>query len=136
MDNFQISIVAEGVDSLRAALSIALRHNAPGGKISHWAVAKDPAPEANAWTQDAIGKTLILLWHEERESQPFPAELDLELATSFVDAWLKQQDYGQSPDHDGSNGQGWRVFCDHWGHVLDHHYAICGIQPQWAMYGK
>ena len=40
-------------------------------------------------------------------------------------------------DHDGSNGDGWRVYTGHWGHMPTHgHSAPYAIRPIVAWYGK
>jgi len=81
-------------------------------------------------------ETLILLWHEERNAVALPYPINLAGAVEFTKGWLANTDYGPQPDHDGDNEKAWRVFCDHWGHVYDHHYGIAGIQPRWAMFSK
>lgn len=152
MDNRQVEVVSEG----KAALALAVQliwPNAPGGKASHYREVKlkpkttyygDPRnPDAGtthhstSLAEDPKGcPTLILLWHGERGSQPLPYPLGFEQAVEFVHGWLGATDYGSEPDHDGSNGRGWRIFCDHWGHVAGHSSAVLGCQPAWAMYGK
>lgn len=85
-------------------------------------------------------QTLVLYWGDINEAAgrvkelPFP--LDDVQALEFVDGWLKASDYGQQPDHDGSNGKGWRVFNNDWGRVDEDFRSFVAIQPVWAMYGK
>lgn len=81
---------------------------------------------------------LILMWGEDTalKSQPLPYPMTAEVAIPFAWSWLEQADYGQQPDHDGSNGKGWTLHRDGWGHVAGSFYAIVGIKPTWAMYGK
>jgi len=39
-------------------------------------------------------------------------------------------------DHDGSNGMGFRLFCERWGYVGECWGAFAALQPIWAWYGK
>jgi hypothetical protein len=127
MDNFKLDIVAEGDSTLLDVLKICFEHNCPGKKAGHYAVTGD---------RKSNRPTLVLLWHQEKKSTKHPFEMDLEDVHGFVRGWLRTVDRGTQPDHDGDNGHGFRVFTEDWGHVFDHQYAICGIQPVWAMYGK
>ena len=65
---------------------------------------------------------------------PFP--LDAEGAIEFVWSWLQTINYGEEPDHDGSNRQGFTVYNEDWGHVGGSYYAFVAIKPEWIMYGK
>lgn len=139
-------ILGEGKESLAQALAIAFRHNCPGRKVTHYdqrnlvlrrQYYRDPDRHTDTWLDSAAGiPTLILLWSEDRQGASLPYPLDLDRATGFVEGWLEGVERGQQPDHDGSNGKGWFVFTDGWGHVADLQYAVVGIQPAWAMYGK
>lgn len=80
--------------------------------------------------------TLILLWGEERGAVQLPFPLNLERAIEFVAGWLGEAKYGPQPDHDGSNGKGWRLFNGPWGHVVGHHCGIVGVQTCWMIYPK
>lgn len=165
MDNLSIDITSEGRESLAHALTV-VWPNAAGGKATHYRVVNvsrnckyytheirkgmkanvdlhQECPEQiyvshheEELPADDGSQTLILLWHEEQNATPLPYPLTLDKAISFVADWLSQADYGSQPDHDGSNGKGWRLFTNDWGHVAGHHYGIVGVQPAWAMYGK
>lgn len=125
MDNFRIDVIAEGCVTLEAALEIAFRHN--GGPT---AVGYRVHPE----------KGLVFVWsmgdHRDPGVVAFPFKMDVKGAADFAQRWLAEQNYGRQPDHDGDNGKGWRVYCEGWGRVGDISFAICAVQPQWAMYGK
>ena len=62
----------------------------------------------------------------------------------MVQAWLASDEAKQTVkegwdrdlDHDGSNGPGWRVYCEDWGHVATYSAAICAVKPVWLWYGK
>lgn len=120
MDNFHFDITSEGDAHLLIALKLALTNY----KATHFLV------------QDTDPKTLILLWHQEGNALPFLTSLKAEALLPMVLDWTKQTPWPREPDHDGSNTQGWRVFNEAWGHVHGHIYAICGVQPAWAMHGK
>ncbi len=54
---------------------------------------------------------LILMWHQGEshlKAQPLLAPMkDAEAIADQISAWLKVQEYGPQPDHDGSNNRGW-----------------------------
>ena len=56
---------------------------------------------------------LILMWAEGDQpyrGQPLLAKMkDPSAITDQLFAWLKEQEYGRQPDHDGSNGKGFYV---------------------------
>lgn len=88
---------------------------------------------------------LVLLWSDTCERATlFPAGLSAEECLPFVLAWLKSADakkikkerWDADTDHDGSDGDGWRVYCEDWGHVDNEFAAICGIKPVVLWYGK
>lgn len=123
MDNFYINIVGQGGDLLRKAVEIAFSH-APGRKATAYVLRNN---------------TMIFLWGDfekipDRVALPF--EMTAEFSADLAERWLAVTEYGDEPDHDGDNRKGWRVFNEDWGHVCGLHAAICGIRPEWAMYGK
>lgn len=149
MDNRRIDITAEGVEDLGKALELIWR-NAPGGKAVQFLEKKlekvvdyfqnkesNISSHYSKLIESPTGvDTLILLWSENGKGVSLPYPLDINTVKPFVAGWLGTRNYGSQPDHDGSNGKGWRVFNEAWGHVFGNHYAICAIQPAWAMYGK
>lgn len=51
--------------------------------------------------------------------------------------WLLGADYGEEPDHDGSNEKGWRCFRDTWGRIDGMgSAAFLAVEPFWVEYGK
>lgn len=135
MDNFEIKLVAEDPETLKEALRICFRHNAPGGRITHW-IEKDAQTDPEWIGASDKRKMLVLLWAKEEGSHKLPVPLKADGAFELVSRWLEEADYGPEPDHDGDNDKGFCLYCDHWGHVDDLHYAVVGIIPAWAMYGK
>lgn len=164
MDNFKIDLVAEGDESLIQALDMAFRHNAAGGKASHYRVVK-LRPATRYYANDATEHlpanlpsvippqhvhhfteeqehpdgvpTLILYWTKEKDSVSLGYPMKVKNAIEFVKGWLESEIATlPRPDIDGSCRPGWRVFVEDWGHVLHSSYAIIAVQPSYAMYGK
>lgn len=124
MDNQRIDVTWEGKERFYTLLSMAVEAS-PGCKV------------ASYWADDEHG--LVFRWHDgssSRSSTKFPTPVNAEAACDFAWGWLRTQDYGKQPDHDGDNGKGWRIYNESWGHVASDHYAFIAIQPAWAMYGK
>ena len=148
MDNRQLNIISEGQKSLASAIAISWA-GAAGGKATHYKIVKlkketryygEPKTTHHfnelKESDDGI-QTLILLWHEEQEAKALPYPLELDGAINFISLWLKTAELTRRPDIDGdSEACGWRIFTESWGHVAGHTYAIVGVQPVWAMYGK
>lgn len=137
MDNRIISIQSEGRKAFDLAFQL-LFDNAPGGKATHYLV----HPEHG----------FILLWNEESISTKFnhienikitsvklPYAMSWQQASEFVWGWLQNEptsNYREYCDHDGSNGKGFKVYNEAWGHVAGLHYAFLAVLPTWAWYGK
>lgn len=150
-DNCRIDICGQGVESFKKALSFffpnkhdtvkAFAVDPKKGMILYWAapedvVAKSKATEFSTYvnslpTPKTSGGGLIQL---------LPYEMGYEAAWQFAWNWLQTPAAGQirgpQPDHDGDNGDAWRVYNESWTHVDDRWEALVGIEPIWAMYGK
>lgn len=103
------------------------------GRVYQWVTKKQPFdPEAGDWEKVKSPPVKKL------EVHPFPFKMKrVEDLLPFVTGWLKETDYGNEPDHDGSNGKGWRVYNHNWGQVIGcGSYSFVAIEPAWAMYGK
>ena len=89
-------------------------------------------------------KGLILLWYKDKRATELVTPHDADMATEIAWAYLKDNPeevehtlfWDQNQDHDGSNGLGWRVYCEDWGHVDGMSSAICAIKPAFMWYGK
>lgn len=134
-DNFSFDITA-GAD-LEGCLRIAFQQHSTA---THWAEAPrtvqrpDPRP-------DLIIPRLVLLWTDPKDPSfspvhPFPSPVTAKGMEPIVVEWLKAQNYGKEPDHDGDNHKGWRIYNESWGHVVGRWQAFCAIEPEWMMYGK
>lgn len=139
MDNFKIDVTAEKQASLLKAIEIAFAHNAPGGKAESYEIVTVEAGPYSGLSECLNGAVaMVFRWTKEgsKGAVALPFKLDAAGAAEFAQRWLAEQDFGRQPDHDGHNGRGWRVFTGAWGHVGADRYAICGVTPAWAMYGK
>lgn len=132
MDNRIISVQSKGREAFDLAFQL-LFDNASGGKASHYIEVPD--------------KGLLLLWSEDHFNVngvktsaiklPFP--MRWKEAADMAWGWLinqPEEKYDQYLDHDGSNGKGFLVYNESWGHVAGSHYGILGLKPIWAWYGK
>lgn len=150
MDNRKLDIVSEGESGIALAMQL-IWPNAVGGKAVHYHIAKYTTKIKYYQNNDKITThhfedlvedekngtpTLIMLWGNETGTEKLPFPLNLDGTIQFVKGWLKDVEYGHQPDHDGSNGRGWRLFTENWGHVAGFRCAIVAAQPVWAMYGK
>ncbi|MGD9726285.1 MAG: hypothetical protein AB7L09_01415 [Nitrospira sp.] len=124
MDNHRIDLVWEGEARFRTVLGLLVaQHNRRNGMFTHYST-RDP------------NYGLILYWSVSGNADPLPSPMTGEELVDFAWNWLLTASYGDQPDHDGSNGRGWRIFNEAWGHVKHDWAAFCAIQPVWSMYGK
>ena len=143
MDNRHISIQTEGKKALDLAMQL-MWDNAPGGKATHycdhptygfvlfWHGDEKELMGKDDWTKPAVEKIMAPVI-----KLPFP--MDCKAATEMVWSWLQEQPkekYREELDHDGSNGRGFKIYNEYWGHVGSSHYAILAVLPVWAWYGK
>lgn len=124
MDNHRIDLTWEGEERFRTVLSLLVNEHGRRKDKSFTHYAEDP------------DYGLILYWTDSKDAKKLPRPMTGDQLVNFAWDWLQKQDYGSQPDHDGSNGKGWRIFNESWGHVKRDWAAFCAIQPIWAMYGK
>lgn len=124
MDNRHISVQSEGRKSFDLAFQL-IFEGAPGGKATHYLEDSD--------------KGLVFLWHEEKGASKLPYAMDWKASADLAWGWLQErrhEEYREVLDHDGSNGKGFRVYNEDWGHVAGSFYGILAVLPVWAWYGK
>ncbi len=126
MDNFRIDVSAEGRESLKAALSIAIAGNGGHGGIDGYVVTAEHGLVFVSGARRAAGAGVSVL----------PFGLDAEGAGDFAMRYLAEARYGPTPDHDGDDQKAWRVHVGEWGRIAEVDGAVCAVQPIWAMYGK
>lgn len=132
-DNFKFLIEAHGMPALKAALDIVFMAHS---SVTHWAV--DISVLSNR-------KRLIFFWSDPGPvyngslpalaAVPIGYKASAPTALAFIQQWLAEQDYGDQPDHDGSNSAGFRVEA---GELYSAYgrYAAMVITPVWAEHGK
>jgi hypothetical protein len=87
-------------------------------------------------------KGLIFFWTDpssDLNANKLPYKMNWKAAADLAWGWLlekKDSDYKEYLDHDGSNGHGFKVYNEDWGHVAGAWQAIAGVLPIWAWYGK
>jgi hypothetical protein len=124
MDNLRIDITSEGREAFEAALTLFGRREAVG------------------YAFVPVGGTsskMILYWTPSKrlDYHPFPTPLTMDTLARLVFDWLKKTEPAEEePDHDGSNGRGWRIYNEQWRRVDDQWEAFAAVEPVWAMYGK
>lgn len=137
-DNLHIDVRAKTRETFDLAIQIAMEFE----------------PAVEAYTIDKK-KGLVLLWCAEEYSggrklgHPFPTRLDAKGAADMAWTWLQKEwekdpkdrvafDPGGKPYEDGEvdNDNGFRVYNEEWGHVGDHTYSVCAIQPASIWIGK
>lgn len=144
MDNFSIDLCSDSDEHLRMGIRIAFEQNAPGGKATHYAILQDNHEMVLFWHESAMGQKLYaedthrsyVRTELKGDVVPLPFPLDANAAYGFVSEWLKVAQFDKNPWHDASDGPGFRLFTDYWGHVYGSHYGIVGIRAERALFGK
>lgn len=124
----RVDVSSEGSLHLDLAIKLAMQyhvgHERKEPTVSHW--------------QEKDGK-LFFFWHASGGGQEFMVPHTREMLVPLILAWLAKQDYGEEPDHDGSNGRGWRLK-SHFSLFPDDHrgrsYIQFMITPEWLEYHK
>lgn len=100
--------------------------------------------DSKSWMVTPTHGLILFWWRNEGKDTPFPAPMTASECLPFISSWLRsgeakiveRKGWDAEIDMDGSIGQGWRVYCEDWGHVADHSSAICAIRPVCLWYGK
>lgn len=126
MDNRHISVQSEGRTAFDLAFQLLFVHS-NYHKATHY------------FEDDLSG--LVFLWHndESKKAIPLLTPLGWKETADLAWAWLisqPEEKYQDWLDHDGSDGHGFRVYNEAWGHVAGSHYGILAVLPVWAWYGK
>ena len=97
-----------------------------------------------SWAETSKG--LVLYWtdHPNTKANKLLGATSAENITPMVFNWLSSpfaktielDDWDSDIDQDGHNSEGWRVFCEDWGHVDGSPYAVCCITPAFMWHGK
>lgn len=131
MDNRIFNVNGTGLELLQKTLELVFMQEGSSTTCKAWKSTEEHG--------------LILLWSSSsKDCTPFPVPLDAGQCASMADHWLKtvfddsvkMSHFCEDIDHDGSNEEGWQVYCESWGHVGGEHAAICGIKPAYMWHGK
>lgn len=139
MDNRVFNVNGSGQETLAKVLELAFAQEGRNIKAKYFVVDKK--------------KGLILLWyiHDswEKNVSKFLTPLTAKAVTPVVMEWLRSDaakdielgDWDSDADHDGSNSEGWRVYCERWGHIkgedgLSYNGSIVAITPAFMWHGK
>lgn len=154
MDNFRIDVTAEGREAFDAAMGLAMhRHNKAVsyaihpmlGLVLFWHESETSiagGAETPQFPPDINREAWDRMYKEAQAKivrvpvQKLPYPMQGKALTEFAWNWLATVERGPQLDHDGDNEEGWRVYCEAWGHVGSSSYAFVAVQPIWAMYGK
>jgi hypothetical protein len=133
MDNRQFNVNGKGDEMLAAALALAFKQ------------CGSSAVTCNGWLKSPKSGLVLFSWAGDRkEVQSLPSSLSAAQVMPIVIAYLdskeatavKLEHWDANADHDGSNGIGWRVYVDAWGHVEGMYGVICAIKRTYLWYGK
>lgn len=123
MDNFEVKVVSYGEDHLEDAICLCLNKK---DKVEAWAI--NPEKPNQLWLLQWVGSS-------DKDVHPFPCKMDRKATIEFVKGWLREQDYGREPDHDGSNSKGFTVTNGSTMNIWTMN-RILTVEPSWAMHGK
>lgn len=143
MDNRVFNVNGSGKEMLRAALKLAMVQNQGCYGFKDEFKVTD---KAEGWIFSPT-KGLILLSYIPsscKNANKFLTPMGLDSLTETVWEWLKSEEaqsieldgWFADMDHDGSNGPGWRVYCEDWGQVEGLWGTIAAITPAYMWYGK
>lgn len=136
MSNFDLNATTRGRENLARLMAVVFstRHVATHYKI-------DVAVTRDRPLGDVIDAKprLSLFWSDTKDALPLPYPLDTaDKATDFVWNWLQSAEYGQQPDHDGSNTADGFIFSN--AHITGPYgrtfTAICSVSPEWSEHHK
>lgn len=125
MDNRVISIRSEGREAFDMAVRL-LFDNAPSGKASSFYKNKE--------------KGLVIRWGTvQPDATALVCSMGWKEVADMAWTWMlsvPDEERGDRCDHDGSDGKGFHVYCEDWGHVGGDHFAFMAVRPIWAWCGK
>jgi hypothetical protein len=126
MDNFKVEVISYGDDHLEAAICICLDEK---DTVDAWSI--NPECPDKLWLFQ-----WVLEGYKKHEFNRFPCPMDRRAVIEFVKGWLRGQDYGGKPDHDGSNSKGFLLTNGSERGWTSNYGVILTVEPCWAMHGK
>lgn len=142
MDNPYFDVISEG-DGIKDLLKVIWKHSI-GDRITHYEIkeyeCKDPLLTQYPTDKQPEYKkvqTLILYSLKVNGATELPYPLNLDGCANFIENWLDYVEIDtETDDYDVHGSQGWRIFCEAWGHVNSKFEAKLAVQPFLALYGK
>lgn len=130
MDNRIVKVASSGIEHLRMAIQLAMRHKCVGYKIVN--VNRDRQ------ISEVGTPTIVLYWSVTPGIVAFPYAMSIEQTVAFVHGWLDSLDSKYYyADIDGDTDKGFFAFTDdNWDMVFGQWQAYIAIMPIPAMYGK
>lgn len=122
----------EGKEFLAATLRLAFQQLGHPGVEGHRAVGYRVCPRDG----------FVLYGYKSSKCILFPCSLSADQVLPQILAWFESkpactcQGWDANADHDGSNGPGWRVYCEDWGFIDHEHEAFIAVKPAFMWYGK
>ena len=131
MDNRIFNVNGKGDKALLATLQLVFQQCGDKTTCKGWRFSKEHG-------------LILLWWADGKDVVKLPSGLTAEQCLPMVVSWLGDAEaktvvktsWDASCDHDGGNGEGWRVYCADWGHVAGESSAICAVKPVVLWYGK
>lgn len=87
-----------------------------------------PPREEKIWGWREEKESLILCFYKTEKSTPFLGSPNSSQISVMISDWLLVQNYGPSPDTDGSTSKGFEILSDGWRQIT--------IKPHSIIYGK
>lgn len=139
MDNRIFNVNGREDDDLLEVLKLAFKHG-------NW----NKERKAKGWRIDKKYGFILFSYiptytYTGKNINEFPIPLSAEAICPIIKEYLKNketwenvefEDWDKDLDHDGSNGKGWRVYCENWGHIDSESSAFIAIKPAYMWFGK
>lgn len=143
MDNRVFRVNGSGSDMLLRALELVFMQD--GGRY----LGRNEGYDYNictGWKQTQEHGLILVRWAGDRdEVNQLPGDgMGPAQVLPWVEVWLEgdfakavePEEWCHNLDHDGSNSDGWIVYCEDWGKVGGLSGAICGIKRAYLWHGK
>ena len=140
MDNFKINVLSESRASFDLAMQLAFTGKWRNKTATGYII--DKVPYTVGWSSKDPDATLtvprfVLFWADDDKVIKLPYEMDWKACANLIWPWLEKLEYPPQPGHDGSNGKGFKLYNDAWGHIEPYSWrSFLAIEPEWAWYGK
>jgi hypothetical protein len=138
MDNFHFCFECQGEKELDDAIALAFM-GSNEAYATHYRVTIENDKTFHAEKRERKLSRIVFFsgdYNLTENAVAFPFKATPALCADFARRWLAEVNYGDEPDHDGSNSKGWRVYNEKFGHIDNSWNAVIAVSPVWAMHGK